>query len=149
ANQKLPDVRLEASYRGSGLGGTQLVRTGTFPGIITGTRDRSFGDALGQAFATDYPTWSFGVTVSYPLGRSFEDATHARATVAREQATRRLASLQLETAEAVRHAARQMRSAGERVDASRAAATLAEQRYNDEQRRYEVGLSTTFLVTQA
>ena len=28
-------------------------------------------------------------------------------------------------------------------------ATLAEQRFNDERRRYGVGLSTTFLVTQA
>ena len=42
-----------------------------------------------------------------------------------------------------------MRSTAERVEAARAGATLAEQRYNDEQRRYDVGLSTTFLVTQA
>jgi len=35
------------------------------------------------------------------------------------------------------------------VDAARAGATLAEQRFNDENRRYSVGLSTTFLVTQA
>src|SRR5205085_9032970 len=37
----------------------------------------------------------------------------------------------------------------ERVDAARAGATLAQQRLDAEQRRYEVGLSTTFLVTQA
>ena len=36
-NQKLPDVRLEASYRGGGVGGTQLVRTGSFPGTVTGS----------------------------------------------------------------------------------------------------------------
>ena len=42
-----------------------------------------------------------------------------------------------------------MRSTAERVDAARAGATLAEQRLADEQRRYDVGLSTTFLVTQA
>jgi hypothetical protein len=35
------------------------------------------------------------------------------------------------------------------VDAARAGATLAQQRFDAEQRRYEVGLSTTFLVTQA
>ena len=33
-NQRLPDVRLETSYRGSGLGGTQFLRTGGFPGIV-------------------------------------------------------------------------------------------------------------------
>jgi outer membrane protein TolC len=148
-NQRLPDVRLEASYRGSGLGGTQLLRTGEFPGVVTGSRGTGFADALGQAFNADYPTWSLGVTVSYPLGRSYEEAGLARAEVQRGQAAQRIASLRLDTAEAVRRAARQVRSSAERVEAARASATLAEQRYTDEQRRYEVGLSTTFLVTQA
>jgi outer membrane protein len=149
SNQKLPDVRLETSYRGSGLGGTQFVRTGGFPGVVTGRRNRSFGDALGQAFTPDFPTWSLGVTVSHPLGRSFEQASLARAEIERRQATQRIASLQLEAAETIRQAARQIRSTAERVDAARAGATLAEQRFDAEQRRYEVGLSTTFLVTQA
>ena len=60
-----------------------------------------------------------------------------------------IASLRLDAAETVRRAARQVRSTAERVDAARAGAALAEQRFDDEQRRYEVGLSTTFLVTQA
>jgi outer membrane protein TolC len=148
-NQRLPDVRLEASYRGSGLGGRQLLRTGDFPGVVTGSRATSFADALGQAFGADYPTWSLGVTVSYPLGRSYEEASLAHAQIERQQAAQRIASLRLDTAETVRRAARQVRSTAERVEAARASATLAEQRYNDEQRRYEVGLSTTFLVTQA
>jgi outer membrane protein len=148
-NQRLPDVRLEASYRGSGLGGTEFLRTGVFPGIVTGTRDRGFGDALGQAFTPDYPTWSVGVTVSYALGHSYEEASHARAQIERKQAAERISSLRLEAAESVRQAARQVRSTAERVEAARAGASLAEQRHADEQRRYEVGLSTTFLVTQA
>jgi outer membrane protein TolC len=69
--------------------------------------------------------------------------------VEREQASARIASLRLEIVETVRQAARRVRSASERVDAARAAAALAEQRFDDESRRYGVGLSTTFLVTQA
>jgi outer membrane protein TolC len=148
-NQTLPDIRVETSYRGNGLAGRQLVRTGTFPGIVTGSLDSSFGSALGQAFGTDYPAWSVGVTVNYPIGRSYEEASLARAEVERRQAAERIASLRLDTAESVRRAARQVRSTAERVEAARAGATLAEQRYSDEQRRYDVGLSTTFLVTQA
>jgi outer membrane protein len=148
-NQKLPDVRFETSYRGSGLGGTQFLRTGGFPGVITGTRSRSFADALGQVFTPDYPTWSVGVTVSYPLGRAYEEASFAQAEVERRQAAQRVASLRLEAAETVRRAARQIRSTAERMDAARAGETLAQQRLESEQRRYEVGLSTTFLVTQA
>ena len=148
-NQRLPDVRLETSYGASGIGGTQFLRTGGFPGVITSTRNRGFGDAVGQAFTPDYPSWSVGVTVSYPLGRSYEDASAARAEVERRQADARIASLRLEIVQAVRQSARGVRSAAERVDAARAGAALAEQRFNDESRRYGVGLSTTFLVTQA
>jgi outer membrane protein len=148
-NQRLPDVRLETSYRGSGLGGRQLLRTGGFPAAVVGSRDRSFADALGQAFSPDYPTWSVGLTINYPLGHSYEDASLARAQIERKQVAQRIASLRLDTAESVRQAARQVRSYTERVSAARAGAALAEQRFKDEQRRYDVGLSTTFLVTQA
>jgi outer membrane protein len=148
-NQRLPDVRLETSYRGSGLAGTEFLRAGAFPGLVTGTRSRGFGNALGQVFSNDYPTWSLGVTVSYPLGPSFEAASRARAEIERRQAGHRIASLRIEAAETVRRAGRQIHSAAERVEAARAGATLAGERLDAEQRRFEVGLSTTFLVTQA
>ena len=148
-NQKLPDVRLETSYRGSGLGGSQLLRSGVFPGVITGRADSGFGDVLGQVFGRDYPAWSFGLTVSYPLGHSYEELSAVRAGVERRQAAARVASLQLDVAAALRQAARQIRSTAEREDAARAGAALAAERSRDEQRRYEAGLSTSFLVTQA
>ncbi len=149
SNQRLPDIRLETSYRGAGLGGSQLVRTSGFPGVVTGRVDSGFGDVLGQAFGSDYPTWSVGVTVNYPLGRSFEQVGAVRAAVERRQAAARVASLQLDVAQTIRQAARQVRSTAEREDAARAGAALAEQRFESEKRRYEVGLSTSFLVTQA
>jgi HAE1 family hydrophobic/amphiphilic exporter-1 len=148
-NQKLPDVRFEASYRAGGAGGTQLVREGSFPGTVTGRLERGFGDALGQMFSYDYPTWSVGLTLSYPIGRSFEEASLARAEIERRQVAHRIASLEARVAETVRQAARQVQSTAERVDATRAGQTLAEQRLSVEQRRFEAGLSTSFLVTQA
>jgi outer membrane protein len=38
-NQRLPDVRLTAQYQTNGLGGTQVLRTGGFPGQIVGPGD--------------------------------------------------------------------------------------------------------------
>ena len=35
-NQKLPDIRANASYQASGLGGTEVLRAGGFPGTIVG-----------------------------------------------------------------------------------------------------------------
>jgi outer membrane protein TolC len=148
-DQKLPDVRLETSYRGSGLGGTRFLRTGEFPGTVIGTARRSYGSALGQMFDSSYPSWSVGLTVSYSLGRSFEEAGLARAQVERRQAVQRISSLQLQIAETLRQAVRQVQSTAERIEAARAGTTVARQRLDVEQRRYEVGLSTSFLVTQA
>jgi outer membrane protein TolC len=148
-NQKLPDVRLEGSYRGGGYGGTQLTRTGPFPGTVTGSLNTGFGNVLGQVFSQDFPTWSVGVSVSYPVGPSAEKAQLARAQVARQQTVQGIESLKLQIVQAVRQAGRQVQSTGERVDAARASQDLAEQRVTVETRRFEAGLSTTFLVTQA
>jgi outer membrane protein TolC len=147
-NQKMPDVRIEASYRGGGAGGTQFIRSG-FPGEVTGTVNRHFGSVLGQLFTHEYPAWSLGLTASYPIGRSREEANLARAEVERLQAAHRIAGLELEIAEGVRRAARQVQSTAERIEAARAGESLAEQRLDVERKRFEAGLSTTFLVTQA
>ncbi len=149
SNQKLPDVRLETSYGGTGLGGTQFLRTGGFPGVITGTRETGYADVLGQVFGRNYPAWSAGVSVTYALGRSSEEAGFARADIERRQAVRHVARLEVQAIETIRQAARQVRGNLERVDAARAGITFAEQRLETEERRFEVGLSTSFLVTQA
>jgi len=148
-DQKLPDVRLETSYRSNGLGGTRFLRDGGFPGTVTGTVNRGYGSVLGDMFGSSYPTWSVGLSVNYALGRSYEEAGLARATVERRQATQRVASLQLQIGETLRQAARQVHSTAERIEATRAGQSVARQRLDVEQRRFEVGLSTSFLVTQA
>src|ERR1019366_2962295 len=79
ANQKLPDVRLNASYQANGLGGTQILRAGNFPGTIVGPGSiTSFGSVLGQLLGSDFPTWTVGVSVNYPIGGSTEQANAAR-----------------------------------------------------------------------
>lgn len=148
-NQRLPDLRVEASYRPAGLGGIQLIRSGGFPGTIVGSRETGFGSVLEQVFRRDYPAWTVGVTLSYPIGRSYEEAGLARAEVERRQAQARLASLELEAVREVREAARQVEGARERIEATRAGVELARERLNAEQKRFEVGMSTSFLVTQA
>jgi outer membrane protein TolC len=89
------------------------------------------------------------VTASYPIGHSLDEANHARAEIERKQVAHRIASLELDIVETVRRAARQLQSTAERIDAARAGEHLAEQRLEVERKRFDAGLSTTFLVTQA
>ncbi len=149
-NQKLPDVRLNASYVASGLGGTQVLRTGGFPGAVVGPgQTNGFGSVLNQLFANDYPTWTVGVSVSYPLGQSNEEAAYARARLERTQADERLKSGQARAIQQVRDAGWKIDMNAKRIETTRAASNLAEQRLDAERKRFEVGLSTSFLVIQA
>jgi outer membrane protein TolC len=149
-NQRMPDVRFNAAYQASGLGGTQVLRSGGFPGTIVGPGDvTSFGTVLNQLFASDFPTWSAGVSVTYPLGQSTDQANYARSELERAQSEVRLKSAEGRAIEQVRDAARQIDMNGKRIETTRAARELAEQRLDAERKRFEVGMSTSFLVIQA
>jgi HAE1 family hydrophobic/amphiphilic exporter-1 len=148
-NQTLPDLRLQASYITNGLGGSRLVRTGGFPGIIIGNEDTSFGTVLGQVLSADFPTWTLGFTLSYPMGKSTEEANLARARLEREQAAARLRQVELGAVREVRDAALRVEQNRQRIDTAQLGRELAEQRLDAEQKRFEVGMSTSFLVIQA
>jgi hydrophobic/amphiphilic exporter-1 (mainly G- bacteria), HAE1 family len=148
-SQTLPDLRVQANYLGDGAGGTRLIREGGFPGSVVGSVDTSFGSVLGQVFSGDYPTWTFGLTFSYPLGNSTAEANLARARLERDQAAARLRSNEVSAVREVRQAALRLEQNRQRIETTRLTRELAEQRLDAEQRRFEVGMSTSFLVIQA
>ena len=109
--RSFPTFAWKRRIAGNGLGGTRFLRTGGFPGTIIGNGESRLRQrARRQMFGSTYPTWSVGLTVSYSLGRSFEEAGLARAQVERRQATQRIASLQLQIGETLRQAVRQVQS---------------------------------------
>ena len=105
-----------------------------------------FGDVLDQLFASNYPTWAVGVSVSYPIGGSVEQANYARA-----QLESRAGGTAAEERRGARHSAgarRRVEDRDERQadrDDARGARALAEQRLDAERKRFEVGMSTSFL----
>jgi outer membrane protein TolC len=151
-NQKLPDVRLNASYAANALGGTQVLRdfSNGFPGTFLGVGGSTpFGTVLNQLVTSTYPTWTAGVSVSYPLGQSVEEANFARAKLQRSQSDERLKSAEGRVIQQVRNAAWNIEMNGKRIETTRAARELAEQRLDAERKRFDVGMSTSFLVIQA
>jgi HAE1 family hydrophobic/amphiphilic exporter-1 len=150
SNQRMPDVRLTASYQANGLGGTEVLRSGGFPGTVVGPGDvTTFGNVVNQLFTHQYPTWTAGVTVTYPLGRSADEAAYARTKLERAQADQRVKSAEGRVIEDVRTAAWNIEMNAKRMQTTRAARELAEQRLDAERKRFEVGMSTSFLVIQA
>ncbi len=148
-NETRPDLRLQANYLTDGAGGTRLVRTGGFPGTITGTQTTDYTDVLGQVLTFDYPAWTVGMTFSYPLGKSAAEANLARARIEKDQQTTRLRGLEVTAVREVRQAAFRLEQDQQRVETARLSRELAEQRLEAEQKRFDVGMSTSFLVIQA
>jgi outer membrane protein TolC len=149
-NQRLPDVRLNASYLASGLGGTQVLRTGGFPGAISGSGAvTDFGSVLNQLFTGKYSTWAVGLSVSYPIGQAAEEANYARTRLEHVQSQERLKSAESRAVQQVRDAWRKIDMNAKRIETTRAARELAEQRLDAERKRLDVGISTSFLVIQA
>ncbi|MBA2258667.1 MAG: TolC family protein [Acidobacteria bacterium] len=144
-----PDLRLQANYLTDAAGGTRLVRTGGFPGVVVGSEVTRYSDVLGQVFTLDYPAWTLGLTFSYPLGKSAAEANLARARIEKDQAAARLRSLETTAVREVREAAWRLEQDQQRIETARLSRELAEQRLDAEQKRFEVGMSTSFLVIQA
>jgi outer membrane protein len=150
SNQRLPDLRVNASYLASGLGGTQVLRAGAFPGAIVGAGPATgFGSVLNQLFTGQYSTWAVGFSLSYPIGQASEEASYARARLEHTQSQERLKSAESRAVQQVRDAWRKIDMNAKRIETTRAARGLAEQRLDAEQKRLEVGVSTSFLVIQA
>jgi outer membrane protein TolC len=144
ANQKLPAIDLNARYGLTGTAGSQLLEDRTLPPII-----RSFGDALRDVFANDFKTWSLQLNVTYPIGTSPAEAAYAQAKLQQQQEHTTLSNLEMQVTTAVRDAGRRVNTNLKRVEATRKARDLAQQRLDAENKRFTVGLSSTFELLQA
>jgi len=149
-NQSLPQADLIASYGLQGIGGTQFIRDNSVVNSpITGTIPGGYGDALSTLGKRNYPTWNVAVQFSYPIGTSASEANYQRAKITLEQAQVTVKSLELQVATDVANAALQVTSNAKQVAAASASRELSQKRLEAEQSKFEVGLSTNFLVVQA
>jgi outer membrane protein TolC len=146
-NQTLPGVDLVGAYGVVGLGGTQV--RDAFGEPLPTPVPGGFGDALSSVFGRDFPTWTLGVNLSYPIPNRTAKAASARARINRDQAQAALARLEMQVVSEVRSAARAVETDLKRVDSTRAARVLQERRLDAEEKKFAAGMSTSFLVTQA
>ncbi len=149
-NQRLPAINAVVNYGLAGVGGTRTLydTSAGFP-VPIGAAQRSFSDALSDVFGNQFKTWSVQFQFSYPIGQSVADAGLAQAKIQREQQVTTLEQLELQVTAQVRDAARQVETSLKRVEATRQAREFSERRYEAEQKRINVGLSSTFQLNQA
>lgn len=142
-NSTLPGIDVNASYTAVGTAGTQFEFGQGFPPPVISTTRRSYGSALSDTFGGAYPTWSVGVSVSYPIGRTATQAAYAQAQVLKRQQEIGIEQLRLQIVQQVREAVRLVQNSFQRVQAAQAAREASQQQLAAEERRNSVGLSTT------
>jgi outer membrane protein len=155
ANQIKPDVNANVAYNPVGVGGTQLspvdlaaIAAGASPNRSV-VSDRGFGSVLGDVFQSQYPTWTFGITIGYPLGSNLAHANLARVQLEYQQAQQQLKNMQMQVATQVRLAARNVETNQQRVASARASRELQEKKLEAEEKKMAAGLGQTFFVFQA
>ena len=154
-NQIKPDVNANVSYITTAAGGV-LLSPVDFAAIATGTpisrtvvSQRGFGSVLGDVFQSQYPNWTVGVTIGYPLGSNVAQANLARVRLQYEQAQTQLKNLQLQVATQVRNAGRNVQTNQQRVQSARASRELQEKKLEAEEKKMAAGMGQTFFVFQA
>ena len=143
-NQTLPDVQGNLNYGLAALGGTRLP-TQFDPFAL----QKSYGSVLRDLFGLNSPSWTASLNITYPIGTSQADANLARTRLQYSQSQTRLKNQQLQVATQVRQQARNVQTNQQRVQSTRASRQLAERKLEAEQRKFQAGTSTSFLVFQA
>ena len=143
-NAVRPQVDLVGTMQNSGLAGELNPLAGVTAGVPTG----GYGGVLGQVFRRNYPTYSVGVQVTLPLRNRVAQADAVRDELQLRQAEIRRQQLEdqarLEVADA-QVSTQQARAAYEAAVQSR---ILQEKSVAVEQQKFDVGVSTNFLVIQ-
>jgi outer membrane protein len=173
-NQTKPQVDFVATYAMLGLGGTpalgftcpknstqdpnaaQLVcidnetklivqpvsgPVPVFPDFVGG-----YGTSLARLFSQDYRSWTVGFNFSFPIRNRTAKANLGKARETGRQldvqTRKQLQSIEVE----VRNAVQAVATAKDRIDAARAAEKYAQEQLDGEQKKFQAGLSTTFLI---
>ena len=114
------------------------------PGFFTGGTFQS----LGNLFRSDAPNYSVGVTFSFPLGNNIAKANLAGARIQQQQTDASMRSQEQTVVAEVRNAVQAVETARQRVFTARRARENAEIQLAGEQKLFDVGRSTTFLLFQ-
>lgn len=128
-NQRLPRLDLEGSLSLNGLG-------------------NELGEPFSQVGKADYDTWSVGLFLRVPLNGRWTKAELEKSRLEKEQALLSLKDLEQQIINDVRGAVRQLETDKKRIDATKAAEEFARQALSTEERKHELGITTSYELLQ-
>jgi len=161
-NALLPSLNVFATYIATGLSGDKLLcppgdsaygRACQVPGDgfvpISGVATGGVSQALSQTLQGHYPNYSFGVNLSIPIRNRSAQADAARSLLEERQLETQEQQTKNNIAQQVRSAEIGVIQARAQIEAAVKATKLAQQTLDAEQKKFQLGESTVFLVIQA
>lgn len=145
-NSLLPQLDAFGSWSGSGVAGTQnpIYTVGANPNLIGG-----YASALGQSFSGNYPNYAIGAQLTMVLRNRSAQADLAQALLEKRQSDLRVKQLENQVRVEVVNAQIALVQNRVRIDAARKQRELAERSLDAEQKKFQLGASTNYLVIQA
>ena len=138
-NHLLPELDLTGSYASNGVGGTQFNAMGT----------RITSSSLSQLSGLGYPTYGAQLSVTLPLKNRGAKAELGSALVSRRNDLYGERQVREQVMLDVNNAVHQLEQAKLSIAAGKEALDLAKKNTAAEQRKYELGQGTIFLVLEA
>ena len=144
-NQLYPTLDLVASFGLNGISGD--AQPVGFPPSIN-PFSGNYGRSVERTFSGDNSSWEGGLVFKYPLGNRAAKSRLTASKLAMAQLLMDIKDLEKTIVLAVREAARQIETDKKRVQAARIARRLAKEKLSAEEKKFEVGLSTSFKVLE-
>jgi len=169
-NALLPTATLTAQYGSVGLAGNQTTgttsiiagapivdATGTANGAgfvpvtaftPTGVAKSGFSDAMSSVFHNNFPDYNVQLNVQIPIRNRSAQADNQRAILTQRQLEAQMQQLKNSALLDVRNTFIALEQNRARVEAASKARELQQQTFDAEQKKYQLGASTVYLVIQ-
>jgi outer membrane protein TolC len=169
-NALLPTATLTAQYGSVGLAGdqTQVLTSQTVAGtqlinqagtpvnvfipnnvpLTTQVVKGGFGDAMTSVFHSDFPDYNVALNVQIPIRNRGAQADNQRAILVQRQLEAQMQQLKNSALLDVRNTYIALEQDRARVEAAAKARELQQQTFDAEQKKYQLGASTVYLVIQ-
>lgn len=145
-NSRWPSLDAVLSYERFGISGRANETAVDAPIIVHSNYDGGWGTSWDQIGDNDFDNVTVGIVFSFPIGNNAAEASLATARHAQRQAEAELQRVQKLVRAEVLNALAALETAEQRIEAARAGREAAETQLAAEQDRFDVGLTTNFLV---
>ncbi len=141
-NQLLPRVDI---YGGGGVSAASGTATQVEIGGVVyppSPYDGPYSEALERMGSGDFYSYQGGLRLEVPIANAAAEGQSRQSRISREQASARFRAQVSDVVLEVTQTAGDLRSAMERIDATRIARELSQENLHNQERRYEVGMVT-------